>query len=338
MTERQVLRIHCHLDDQGYDQGYDQRYDPELYERLIELLHDFTPRTQALPPADADCDVTGALRYFRTDPYGLAQLIRMRALALYGVATTIGSGPNRMLAAMAADATPPGEVTHLGPEPEAIAAFLRPRPVGALYGVGPAVATLLVRHGLHTVGAVADTPVGTLQRLLGRVQGRRLHERAHGLDDRPVTPLEPARSLGAEHSFAHDELDPHRHREAVLALSEHLGIRLRAEHRVARRLTLTVRYADRSTTSRGRALPEPTGHGPALTRAGYDLYASLGLQRARVRGIGLRAEELRPDAYATVQLSLDPADDRARRIESSADRARARFGETAVRPATLARR
>ncbi|MER6911394.1 hypothetical protein ABT354_06965 [Streptomyces sp. NPDC000594] len=370
-AERHVLRVHFHLYGYGYGSEYGSEYGsgsghgygygdrpppdgdplyeslgpereerddsgphrPDPYERLVGLLQGITPRVQALPPTDADCDITGALRYFGHDPQGVAQLIRMRSLALYGVDTTIGSAGNRLLAAMAADATAPGGVTHVPADPEAVAAFLRPRPVAALQGVGPALARVLVRHGLHTVGAVADTPPGTLQRLLGAAPGRRLYERAHGIDPRPVTPGEPDRSYGAAYAFDRDELDPERRRRTVVALAERIGVRLRGEGRVARRLTLTVRYADRSTTVRTRSLPEPSQHGPVLIATAYALYESLGLQRARVRGLALRADDLLSDASATTQLSLDPDDERARRVEASADRVRARFGPGSVGPA-----
>ncbi|MEU5399748.1 hypothetical protein ABZ348_10665 [Streptomyces sp. NPDC005963] len=331
---RHVLRVHYHVGDRFHPVGGSD--DSELYGRLIEQLHGVTPRVQAIPPTAADCDISGALRYFHRGPYELAQMVQMRIRALHDVDTTLGLASNRMLAAMAADATAPGGITRLRPEPEAIAAFLRPRPVGALHGVGPALAGLLVRHGLHTIGAVADTPVGTLQRLLGRTQGRRLHERAHGVDERPVTPQAPARSFSADHAFVRDELDPDQHRRAVLALTEQLGVRLRSQGQITGRITLVVRYADGSATTRTRTLSEPTQHGIALVRVGYDLYETLGLQRARVRGIALRAEGLRPVEHATTQLTFDPVDDRARRIEASADRARARFGPWAVRPGTLA--
>ncbi|WP_406278593.1 hypothetical protein OHT93_37510 [Streptomyces sp. NBC_00191] len=196
--------------------------------------------------------------------------MRLRALALHGISTTIGSASNCMLAAMAADATAPGGITHLDHTPDAIAAFLRPRPVAALFGVGPATASLLVRHGLHTIGAVADTPLGTLQRLLGKTTGCQIHDRARGEDPRPVTPQAPARSCSADHAFPRDELDPARHRQAVLALAEQLGARLRKERQVTGWLTMTVRYADRSTTVRTRRLPEPTNHTAALARTGYE--------------------------------------------------------------------
>ncbi|MBT2392462.1 hypothetical protein J7E87_24300 [Streptomyces sp. ISL-1] len=280
---------------------------------------------------------TGSLRYFDRDPQQIAQLVRLRALALHGISTTIGSASNRMLAAMAADATAPGGITHLEHTPEAIAVFLRPRPVAALFGVGPSTASLLTRHGLHTVGAVADTPLGTLQRLLGKAAGRQIHDRARGEDSRPVTPQAPARSCSADHAFTRDELDPARHRQAVLALAEQLGARLRKERQVTGRLTLTVRYADRSMTVRTRRLPESTNHTASLARTAYDIYSALGLQRARVRGIALRAEDLQGAERATRQLTFDPGDDRARRIEAAADKARARFGADAVMPAALAR-
>jgi hypothetical protein len=60
------------------------------------------------------------------------------------------------------------------------------------------------------------------------------------------------------------------------------------------------------------------------------------LQRARVRSLSLRAEDLTPVERAARQLTFDPADERARRIEAVADRARAKFGPRAVLPGSLA--
>lgn len=96
---------------------------------------------------------------------------------------------------------------------------------------------------------------------------------------------------------------------------------------------MSVRYADRSTSSRSRTLPEPTAHTRPLATLAYELYELLALQRARVRTISLRAHDLRPTAEATEQLTLDPTDHRALAIEAVTDRARARYGHGAIRPA-----
>ncbi|MDQ0911825.1 nucleotidyltransferase/DNA polymerase involved in DNA repair [Streptomyces canus] len=301
---------------------------------LLGLLEEFTPVVEALPPDRALADLRGAERYFKRDAVELASVIRVRALALHGVDCAIGAGPGPMLARMALKDARPG-VTCAVPG-DAVADFLAGRPVAALPGVGGATARVLCEYGLDTLGRVAAAPLSTLQRLVGAKAGRELHEKANGVDRGRVVPNGVSRSLATERPFTRDELDPDRHRRALLSAAEELGARLRALDKVCRTLTLTVRYADRTATTRSRTLGEPTAHSVALTRAAYDMYEALGLQRARVRSISLRAEGLHPAEQASHQLTFDPTDDKLRRIEEAADRARARFGPLAVLPGALA--
>ncbi|MEU0073211.1 ImpB/MucB/SamB family protein [Streptomyces sp. NPDC006332] len=293
-----------------------------------------TPHVQAVPPTAVQLDLTSALRYFDLSPYDVLQLAKMRLKALYGVDSSAGLANNRMLAAMAADASAPGETTWI--RDGQAATWLYPRPVTALPGVGRATAQTLNRYGLHTIGQVADTPAATLQRLLGAGSARLVAERARGHDPRPVSPSEPAVLLVADLVLERDCLDPAWHHRAVLGLADQIGGRLRGEGQIAGRLTLTVRYADRSSSTRTQTLPEPTNHSPALAATALGLLAALGLQRARVRAFTVRADGLLPAGSAYRQLSLDPGDARAHAAEAAADRARRRFGPGTVRPATLA--
>ncbi|MEU2223978.1 hypothetical protein [Streptomyces sp. NPDC018347] len=301
---------------------------------LLGLLQEFTPVVEALPPDGALADLGGAERYFGRDAVELAAVIRVRALARYGVDCVIGAGPGPMLARVALRDARPG-VTRAVPG-DAAAEFLAGQPVAALPGVGPATARTLGEYGLDTLGRVAAAPLSTLQRLIGAKAGRELRERAGGLDRGRVVPNAVSRSLVAERTFDVDELDPSRHRAALLAAAGETGARLRAVETVCRTLTLTVRYADRSSTTRSRTLAEPTAHSAALTAAAYGMYEALGLQRARVRALVLRAEGLTPAGRAAHQLTFDPVDEKVRRLEEVADRARARFGPRAVLPGTLA--
>ncbi|GHJ38617.1 hypothetical protein [Streptomyces sp. TS71-3] len=305
---------------------------------LLALLAEFTPVVEALPPDGALADLRGAVGYFGRDAVDLASVLRVRALALYGVDCTIGVGPGPMAARAAARAAAPGTTLAVPGGPDAVAAFLADRPVTAVPGVGSATARALGAYGLHTVGSVAAAPLPAVQRLIGARAGRELHEKARGVDRTRVVPNAAARSVAAERAFDRDELDASEHRRALLSLTSDLGARLRAEGQVCRALTLTVRCADRTgrPLTRSRTLPEPTAHTPALTTAAYRMYEALGLQRARVRTLALRAEGLGPAEHAARQLSLDPADAKARRLEQAADRARARFGPSAVVPGTLA--
>lgn len=303
---------------------------------LLGLLEDFTPVVQALAPDGALADLRGAERYFGRDALELASVIRVRALAHHGIDCAIGAGPGPMLARVALRDARPGVTCAVPEEADAIAEFLVDKPVAALPGVGAATARTLCEYGLDTLGLVAAAPLSTLQRLVGAKAGRELREKANGIDRGRVVPNAVSRSLATERPFARDELDADRHRRALLSAAEELGGRLRALDKICRTLTLTVRYADRSSTTRSRTLKEPTAHSAALTRVAYGMYEALGLQRARVRALALRAEGLDPAEQASYQLTFDPLDEKARRLEEVADRARAKFGPHAVMPGSLA--
>ncbi|MFJ4003893.1 DNA polymerase thumb domain-containing protein [Streptomyces sp. NPDC090023] len=313
---RAIVRIHFHP----------QQRSDELFAQLLDVLGGISPTIEPLP-ADwsAYMDVTGSLRFWDRDVEGMVAVIRLRLLALHGVQSSAGAGPTRAIAAMAASVTAPGAATIVGCTPYEVAAFLRPRPAAALPGVGPKTARTLGRYGITTVGDLADTPPATLQRILGAA-ARQIHTLAHGVDERPVVPAAAPRSMSAGHRFDRDELDTDRHQRTVLALAEDLGGRLREAAEIAQALTVTVTYADHTHTTRTRTLAEATAHTPALAGTARRLLADLGLQRARVRSISLRAERLRPAAHATHQLTLDDRDEKLHRLEAALDRARARYG------------
>ncbi|OAR27616.1 hypothetical protein A8W25_05200 [Streptomyces sp. ERV7] len=306
------------------------------YRQLLDMIGEFTPVAQALPPDAALADVSGSTRYFDRDAAGLAALIRMRAAAVHGLDVTVGIGPNPLLAQLAAHRGAPGAIRSIPDDPEAIVRFLTGLPAAALPGVGPATARTLASYGLHTADQIAATPLLTLQRILGTATGRTIRERAAGIDPARVVAGAPPRTFCAEHRFTRDELDSGRQRAALTHLAEQLGARLRDERQACRSLALTVQYADRSTTTRSRTLSESTAHSPQLRAAAHALHWSLGLQRARVRSLTLRADKLGGTSSASRQLTFGPDDDKNRRIEAAADRARARFGPGAVRPASTA--
>ncbi|MFD3883170.1 DNA polymerase Y family protein [Streptomyces microflavus] len=316
LRPRAILRLHFHPAERNM----------ELYGQLLAVVDGISSRVEPLP-ADwsAYVDLAGALTYWGRDVEGLVAVLRLRLLALHGVQCSAGAGPTRSIAAMAADVTPPGAAIVVRDDPYEIAAFLRTKPASALPGIGPKTARTLARYGITSVGDIADTQLPTLQRILGVTAARQAHDRAHGIDERPVVPGAAPKSLGAGHRFDRDELDPEQHHRTVLRLVQELGARLRAAGEIAQALTLTVSYADRTQTTRSRTLNEPTAHTPALAAIAHELLTGLGLQRARVRTLALRAERLRPAEDTIHQLTFDNCDDKLRRLETALDKAAHRY-------------
>lgn len=304
------------------------------YRQVLDLLDDISPLVQALPPSAALVDVKGATKYHSRTPYQLAERIRLRALALLGIDTHIGIGSNYSLAAMAS-ARPARNGLRLV-EPADVTAFLAPLPIEALHGIGPVQARVLSRYGVHTVGTLAALPASTASRLLGGRAGRLLHERAHGIDSRPVTPKRLPQTVSERVRFASDTLNPHDQWAALLHLVTTLGAQLRAQKRAATAITVVVTFADQSTVSRTRRLQEASAHTVDLQTPAHRILHGFALQRARVREIACRLDLTDADRTAH-QITLDATRESVLRLEPVVDRANARFGPGTVGPAAAYR-
>ncbi|MFF2650104.1 hypothetical protein [Streptomyces sp. NPDC058045] len=303
------------------------------YRAVLELLSEFSSVVQALPPRAALVELRGAARYFGTAPERLAEIVRLRALVRLGTDLRIGVGPTVTVAATASARAPhPGGV--LAVSPGQVPGFLGPLPVEALHGCGPRHATALAEYGLHTVGALAAAPPATVQRILGGRTGRLLADRAHGVDPRPVVPRRLPPRASVRHRFDGQRLDGASTRAALLGLVVRLGRLLRDRRQKAQALTLRLDFAGGTGWEKTVRLPEPSAHEDDLRTGAYRAMDAAGLQRGRLTAIVLRAEDLLAAEHTAEQISLDPARDARLRAEAAMDRARHRFGPTAIGPAT----
>ena len=102
-----------------------------------------------------------------------------------------------------------------------------------------------------------------------------------------------------------------------------------------RTVSITVRFADFTTITRSRTIPEATDVTQEIYRAAVQLYDRLGLQRARLRLVGVRVEGLVPRTAVHRQGVLGERERGWPDADRAVDRAARRFGTTAVRPASL---
>jgi DNA polymerase-4 len=276
--------------------------------------------------------VAGAVRRLGS-PLHIGELIRARVADEQGITCSVGVASTKFVAKLATTQAKPDGLLVVPPDD--VVSFLHPLPVAALWGVGERTEEVLARLGLRTIGDIAHTPVATLQRALGAAVGTHLAALAWGRDERRVVPHEPDKSIGAEETFPRDVDDPEVVLRELLRLAERTAARLRSAGQVSRTVSIKVRFADFSTITRSRTVPIPTDVARDIYDTARGLYLALGLERARIRLVGVRAEGL-ADADATPrQLLLDERPAGWREAELAVDRASRRFGAGAVRPATL---
>src|SRR3954465_14557989 len=316
---------------------------------VMENFRRITPQVEVVSLDEAFLDVRGSTRRLGS-PREIAEELRATIHDEQGNTCSAGGGspcsgvvaPSISVAKLASRRAKPDGVVVV--PPEQITSFLHPLDVGELYGVGEKTQALRHRLGLVTVGDVAHTPLRTLRRAVGAGLGSMLHDLAWGRDSREVTPGrvsvfghggDPDKSMGAQETFGRDIDDREVILRELLALTTKVTNRMRVARVAGRTVGITVRFADFTTITRTRTIPEATDVTQEIYRAAARLYDALGLQRARLRLVGVRVEGLVPRATVQRQGVLGERDRGWSDADRAGDRATLRFGSSAVRPASL---
>lgn len=303
---------------------------------VMEVFRRVTPLVEAISLDEAFLDVRGAARRLGS-PRQIAEQVRSVVHDEQRITCSVGVAPSVTVAKIASRRAKPDGVVVV--EANEATGFLHPLMVGEMWGVGEKTETLLHRLGLYTVGDIAHTPRQTLQRALGHHQGAHLHDLAWGVDRRELAPRSgphaPERSMGAEETFAQDTDDREVVVRELLRVTAKVAGRLRTAGVAGRTVTIRIRFADFTTITRSRTLAEATDVTVEIHRAAVGLYDALGLQRARIRLVGVRVEGLVPRAQVQRQLVLGERESGWAEADRAVDRATRRFGASAVRPASL---
>ena len=299
---------------------------------VMAIFRSFTPQVEPLALDEAFLDVSGARRRLGP-PAMIARMIREQVAEQQGITCSVGVAPTKFVAKVASVQCKPDGLLVV--PADGVLAFLHPLPVSALWGVGERTGQLLARLGLRTIGDIAHTPLATLQRELGAAHGSHLAALARGQDERSVVPHVAEKSIGAEETFAADIDDPELIRRELLRLSERTARGLRSSGCVARTVVVKLRLANFTTMTRSRTLTEPTDVARTIHETACALYEAAGLDRARLRLVGVRATGLVPASSAATQLVLGERPTSWREAERTVDKITRRFGSDAVRPAAL---
>ncbi len=298
---------------------------------LRQVFLSFTPLVEPIALDEAFLDVSGSIRLFGS-PIAIAGQIKQRVGEL-GLPCTIGVASNKLTAKLASTRAKPAGLMVV--EAGRTAEFLHPLPIRALWGVGDHTAEALSRLGLETVGDVARVSRRTLERALGDALGTHLHALANGVDDRPVVPAEPSKSVGTEETYQEDLDCAEDILREILRLCDRTATRLRGKGLCGRTITLKVRFSNFRTVTRSKTLEEHLDTAPEIYAVAKDLYSKLDPERPRIRLLGVSLSGLSPGPPKRQLHLVGELGPRWQEAARAVDGIRKRFGDTAVAPATL---
>jgi DNA polymerase-4 len=280
-----------------------------LSERVMGVLADAAPVLEPVsldeaflePPVLAGAAVADVERFGT----GLRAAVRDAT----GLPASVGAGSGKQLAKIASELAKPDGLRVVAAHEEQ--AVLAPLPVRALWGVGPVAEAGLRKLGVHTIGELAAMDLRELTGLLGTAIGTELHRLARGLDERPVAPRGAAKQVSAETTFDTDLTAMTAVHDAVARMTEAAHRRLLVSGRAARTVTVKVRSADFSTSSRSETAGSGSTDLDTLTAVAQRL-ARAAVPEGGVRLIGVSLAGLiddpPPALFEPARLEAVPAE------------------------------
>jgi DNA polymerase-4 len=282
-----------------------------------------TPLVEPLSIDEAFLDLTGTERLHGMSAAKALARFAIQVERKVGITVSIGLSANKFLAKIASDMDKPRGFAVLG-QAEA-AAFLAPKPVGFIYGVGAVSAGRLAGDGFRVIADLQRAEERDLTIRYGE-EGARLWRLSRGIDTRGVDPARETKSISAETTFERDIGDFRPLEQYLWDLTERVSIRLKSSALAGSTVTLKLKSADFKIRTRARALHTPTQLAARIFAASRDLLQKeVGATQFRLIGVGVSHLEDATDSDIS-----DLIDRRAAEAEHAIDRVRAKFGRGAV--------
>jgi DNA polymerase-4 len=172
----------------------------EVSDQVFAIFREFTPLVEGLSLDEAFLDVTSSQRLLGSAE-SIGGEIRRRIRACTGLTASVGIAPNKLLAKIASDLNKPDGMCRIGAN--SVRDILDGLPVEKLFGVGPKTLPAVHAAGIRSFRDLRLAGDEALWRAFGK-HGKTMHDRACGLDDRPVEPNREEKSISAEETFATD--------------------------------------------------------------------------------------------------------------------------------------
>jgi len=262
-------------------------------DEIMDLLRTYGNKFEQESIDEAFLEVTERVGGDYRGAEKLAKEIKDAILRRTGLTCSVGVGPNKLVAKIAANQVKPdGQTVVL---PEVVKEFLRPLPVGRLFGVGRKTEKIMVEKGLKTIGDLADHPVEDLVHTFGEASGTYFHEAANGIDESEVQERGSPKSLSRIATLKADTRDPAALLPVVEGLCGALARRSEVEKLAYRTVSLVAVAEDMSIHSRSMSLEGATTGKDVMVKAvGRLLEDYLRGSTLNLRRVGVRISNLSP--------------------------------------------
>lgn len=207
---------------------------------------------------------------------------------------SVGIGPSKLLAKIASGFKKPNGVTIV--EEFQVLAFLSPRPIEIIPGIGPKTGQILHQLKIKKVSDLQKLSKEKLVGLLGK-WGENLWENARGIDNSKVLESQARKTLGVQITFERDTQNFYFLRRTLFDLCGEVWRQIQEEKLIPQMIEVTVRYFDFETHSRQETLKEPLKSLYQFRQEGEALFKKLAKEKL-IRLLGVRVGKWKSEVKA----------------------------------------
>jgi DNA polymerase-4 len=282
-----------------------------------------TPLVEPLSIDEAFLDLAGTQRVHGMIPAKVLARFAREVERDIGITVSVGLSCNKFLAKIASDLDKPRGFATL--DQQEACAMLADKPVGFIFGVGPATQERLAQRGFRTIADLQRADETELMKQLS-TEGRRLWRLARGIDDRRVIAERGAKTISSETTFENDTRDLTTLEKTLWRLCEKVSLRLKNGDLSGSTITLKLKTADFKQRTRSQSLHAPTQLAAKIFATSREMLARE-IDGTSFRLIGAGVSALRPGSQAD---DTDMLDRRSADAERAMDNLRKKFGSDAV--------
>jgi DNA polymerase IV len=288
-----------------------------------QAMQALTPLVEPLSIDEAFLDLSGTQRIHGMVPAKVLARFARDVERNIGITVSVGLSVNKFLAKIASDLDKPRGFAAL--DQDEARTMLADKPVGFIFGVGPATQERLAQRGFRTIADLQRADETELMKQFA-TDGRRLWRLARGIDDRSVVPDRGAKTISSETTFESDIRDFATLEKLLWRLSEKVSARLKNADLAGLTITLKLKTADFRQRTRSQSIQAPTQLAAKIFAISREMLArEIDGTAFRLMGTGVSA--LRKGTAAD---DSDMLDRRAAHAERAMDDLRKKFGQAAV--------
>ena len=269
-----------------------ERYGAVSHE-IIGILRSHAEHVEQASVDEAYFDLSPAGSYERAA--AIAHSIKDEIRSRERLTASVGIGPNKLVAKIASDRNKPDGFTMVRKEEAEM--FLEPLTIRTIPCVGPKTEEELARLGVRTVADAKRFTEAELYGMFGK-WGNELYAKLRGTHDAPLVEEWEAKSIGEQETFMHDTRDLLVIQERLMALADGVHAHFKESGFASfRSITITVRFADFTTKTRGMTLAAPSADADTIRFEALRLFMPFldkreNPERKAIRLVGVRVEKL----------------------------------------------